>query len=95
MNCLIISLGYSVAWTVEGRSIIGAASTSRIMPANHSKLSGVAARVVCGCAVLPLKGSRDNACRGPAPTAGDDEADIVDEVRVCRGERGRAGRLDV
>ena len=53
------------------------------MPANHSKLSGVAARVVCGCSVLPLKSSRDNACRGPAPTAGDDEADIVDEVRVC------------
>ena len=33
--------------------------------------------------MLPLKSSRDNACRGPAPTAGDDEADIVDEVRVC------------
>lgn len=54
------------------------------MPASHSKLKNVDARVVCGCAVLPLNGTRANACRGPAPTAGPDEQDIVDEVRgVC------------
>eukprot|EP00743_Colponemidia_sp_Colp-15_P002305 GILK01002497.1.p1 GENE.GILK01002497.1~~GILK01002497.1.p1 ORF type:complete len:174 (-),score=17.81 GILK01002497.1:146-667(-) len=46
------------------------------MPVYHSQQQEEGARVVCGCAIVPVK----TTVRGPAPPASSDFEDIVDET---------------
>ncbi|XXQ37765.1 Actin-related protein 2/3 complex subunit 3 [Plasmodiophora brassicae] len=46
------------------------------MPVYHSTLTNEQAPTVCGASILPLK----TMIRGPAPSAGADDVDIIDEA---------------